>query len=119
MNAFNHLGRGGRVMRVAADRSNGYFLDNVHSFDHFAKGGVSLVQRLTRIIVQADEKLAAGAVRVFGARQGALVLDRIGLPRHREHAGQVLSVVELGFEVISRPAGAIAARVAALDDVVA
>ena len=47
---------------------------------------------------------------------GALRFERIDLARHRDAAFAQLAVAEFGVDRVTGPAGAVAARVAALDE---
>ena len=78
----------------------GQRVDIFHAFDHFAPGGVLIVEEAR--VVEADEELAVRAVRVLR-------------PRHRANAADVRLRVEFGGKVGQRAAAhAGARRIAAL-----
>src|SRR5438552_1680655 len=75
-------------------------VDVLHAFDDLAPHGVLLVEETG--VVEADEELAVGAVRVLRAR-------------HRGGAAHMRLGIELGRQVrIARPAGAGAVRASGL-----
>src|SRR5208283_3969753 len=67
------------------------FFQNVVTFDQFAERRILTVEK--RRIAVADEKLAAGGIGIVGARHGN---DTSGMR----------AVVELGLDLVARPASA-------------
>src|SRR5579883_2516108 len=85
--------------RAAAARALLDRVDMLHAGDDLAPDRVLAVEMRRRR--KTDEELAVGTVRVGG-------------PRHRAGAADMLLVAELGGELSARAAGAVAARIAGL-----
>src|SRR3546814_8625162 len=88
-----------RISDWSSDVCSSDLIDVFHAFGDRAPDGILAVEEAG--IVEADEELAVGAVRILGAR-------------HRAGAAHMRLVVELGIQLLARTAGAIAARIAGL-----
>lgn len=91
---------------AAIFRTAGDFIDDVHAFKDFAKGGILAIQE--QIVGVADEELAAGGIRMHAAGHGN---DAAFMAE-----GIIESIAaEFAFDGIARSTGADAIGVAALD----
>lgn len=118
LDLFDDGGLGGFAQLFVGYRSRGDFVEGFQAFGayYFAENGVHAVELGGVFVVQGDEKLRAGGISIFGARGVVGGFVGVDVARHGEDAALVFAVGEFGVDVVAGAAGAVAARVAALDE---